>query len=193
MIVSVDIGNKGGWTRIDAQCRVVEVGRLPRTDSGPDDEGVHDLVTHWLEAGVEVVYFERAPGNVRIHGRSNPDALRSLALWEGIIRGACAKRLRCVGVEPRTWKAATLGRSAASFGSDEKARAIAYCRSRWPDADRWLVPPGCRVPQDGIADAAAIGAYAWTCERVAVVTGASSSPPRHAACPAHRRRRSTRG
>lgn len=160
MIVGIDIGNKGGWVGIGDAAEVVRAGKLPETHDSSDDLELHVLVTEWLLLEATVVYMEGAPGNVRIKGRSNPAGLRSLALWEGLLRGACASRLRVVIVPYGTWKVAVLGRRDAT-----KDDAIALCRSRWPNADQWLIPPGCRVPQDGIADAACIAAYGWGLER----------------------------
>lgn len=53
-------------------------------------------------------------------------------------------------VNPRDWqKAMHLG--VRSAGMDTGAASIEACRRLFPDVS--LVPPGCRVPHDGIADA----------------------------------------
>jgi hypothetical protein len=55
-------------------------------------------------------------------------------------------------VTPQRWKGVVLHGTAK-----DKQAAIAYCRRAFPDVS--LVPPGCRVPHDGIADALCLLEY----------------------------------
>lgn len=58
-------------------------------------------------------------------------------------------------VSPSAWKKVILAGTAK-----DKAAAIAYCRRRWPSVS--LIPEGCRVAHDGMADALCIAAYGET-------------------------------
>lgn len=55
-------------------------------------------------------------------------------------------------VTPQAWKKVVL-----SGTSKDKAAAIAFCRREYPSAI--LIPPRCRKPHDGIADALCIGHF----------------------------------
>jgi crossover junction endodeoxyribonuclease RuvC len=59
-------------------------------------------------------------------------------------------------VTPQRWKGVVLHGTAK-----DKQSAIAYCRRAFPDVS--LVPPGCRVPHDGIADALCLLEYGRRC------------------------------
>ncbi len=62
-------------------------------------------------------------------------------------------RISHVRIRSREWQRVMVG----TIGQG-KARAVAFCRSVMPDVE--LVPKGCRVPQDGIADAACMAEWA---------------------------------
>lgn len=71
----------------------------------------------------------------------------------GTILGALgALGTRTELVTPQAWKKVIL----AGMGH-EKADAIAWCRRAYPAVE--LVPPGCRVPHDGMADALCLAEY----------------------------------
>ena len=59
-------------------------------------------------------------------------------------------------VTPQRWKGAILHGTAK-----DKAAAIAYCRRAYPGVS--LVPPGCRVPHDGLADSLCLLEYGRRC------------------------------
>lgn len=66
-------------------------------------------------------------------------------------------------VTPQRWKGVVLHGSAK-----DKDAAIAYCRRAFPSVS--LVPPGCRKPHDGLADALCLLEYG---RRVLVRAGAN--------------------
>ena len=66
--------------------------------------------------------------------------------------------LEYVLVSPRKWKNAVLG----DFYSHDKAGAVAFCDSRYPDCNL-LATSRSRVPHDGMADALCIAEYAKEC------------------------------
>lgn len=61
-------------------------------------------------------------------------------------------RISHVRIRSREWQKVMAGTTGQG-----KARAVAFCRSVMPDVE--LVPKGCRVPQDGIADAACMAEW----------------------------------
>jgi phage tail protein X len=65
---------------------------------------------------------------------------------------AAALRVPVELVTPQRWKARVLHGTAK-----DKASAIAFCRRAYPGVN--LVPPRCRTPHDGIADAVCLLEY----------------------------------
>lgn len=85
----------------------------------------------------------------RVHSRphNGVKAMFSFGMGYGLVLGLLtALRVPYQLVLPRRWK--------MSLGIKD---SIAYCRQHWPHVD--LVPPRCRNPHDGIADAVCILDY----------------------------------
>lgn len=61
-----------------------------------------------------------------------------------------------VEVEPRVWQARVLG---GGRGENTKDRAIHFCGWTYPEVN--LIPPRCRVPHDGMADALCLAHYGY--------------------------------
>ena len=75
--------------------------------------------------------------------------------YEGIFGLLAGLQISARIVPPQAWKKAILAGTAK-----DKPAAIAYCRRRWPSVS--LIPEGCRVAHDGMADALCIAAYGET-------------------------------
>ncbi len=72
----------------------------------------------------------------------------------GIILGVCAAmNIHVELVTPQAWKAVVLAGT-----TKDKDAAIAWCNRAFPTVS--LIPQGCRVPHDGLADALCIAEYA---------------------------------
>ena len=59
-------------------------------------------------------------------------------------------------VQVRDWQREMLGKKIPKGMT--KPLALAYARRRWPDQD-WLASTRCKLPHDGIIDAALIALY----------------------------------
>ena len=59
-------------------------------------------------------------------------------------------------VTPQAWQKKVLGKTSG----DSKAMALTTARQLWPD-EGWLPSDRCRVPHDGLIDAALIGLFGW--------------------------------
>ncbi len=153
-IVGIDPGLKGGLVLLAPdRC----AGRLmPLRPDGKEVDGA--AVMAWLfVAEPDLVVIERL--GARAVTDQGGKAIRSsgaefrFATGYGILLGvlqACAYPHR--RVSPQAWKRRVLA------GSDwSKAAAIAHVQRTLPDLD--LTPGRCRVPQDGLADAACLALY----------------------------------
>ena len=68
--------------------------------------------------------------------------------WKGLLE---AFRISYQEIPPQTWK--------KEFGlNSDKTNSIEVCRQLFPDAE--LIPPNCRKPHDGIAEAILMALYA---------------------------------
>lgn len=150
--VGIDPGLHGGLAALGADGQVHALTVMP-TAGGEINPG--ELVT-WLENlrsfgdnDLGGVYLEKV-GAMPKQGVSS--TFKFGCGW-GMVRGVCAALgVPVVLVTPQCWKGEVL----AGLPHD-KDGAIRFCASRWPTAG--LVPKGCRVPHDGLADALCLAEY----------------------------------
>ena len=71
-------------------------------------------------------------------------------IWQGLLTGLS---IPYITVHPRTWTKKVL----QGARGDGKARSILMARQLFPTAE--LIPPRCRVPKDGRADALCLAYY----------------------------------
>lgn len=153
-IAGVDPGLKGAAVvlRRDGTAAVL---RMPVKPDGKSIDG--DALAAWLFAQeVDAAVVEKI--GARAH-QANGKTIRNagsefrFAIGVGVIHGC----LEALGVpyrlvQPITWKAKIL----RGLGTDKDA-AIKYTQQFLPQVD--MTPGKCRVPQDGIADAACLAVY----------------------------------
>lgn len=94
---------------------------------------------------------------------------RNLGKLEGVLG---ALHMRTAYVSPQAWKKKTLIADNVYMGLDiedkakrkviQKKAAIAWVQQKFPDIN--LVPPRCRVPSDGMAEALCIAYYGYLVE-----------------------------
>ena len=158
-ILGVDPGLTGGFVvlvdgRAVAQVRTKDIARdgwLPGVAALAADH-----VREWHEAhGLRLAYFERAQTRP---GEGGSGALTTGIGWGLLVGAIVASGVRVEVVTPAAWRRAA-GFPARS-GAEGKALAKGDCVS-WASQvpGLTLIYPGCRVPDQGIADAACI-AYA---------------------------------
>jgi crossover junction endodeoxyribonuclease RuvC len=142
-VVGVDPGLKGGLACVLLSGEAVATVPMPRE---PRD------LARWVRGclPIRLVVVERAhamPGQ-------GVTSMFTFGVGYGTILGVLAALGFPVEiVAPQRWKREVLAGTAK-----DKAAAIAYAARRFPAVS--LVPPGCRRPHDGIADALAIAEFA---------------------------------
>ncbi len=90
-------------------------------------------------------------------GSKSATASRSMAASFAALRTVCVlKALQWHRITPQQWQKVLLPRCKAG---DTKPRALALAKQLWPD-ETFLANKRCRVPHDGLIDAALIAEYA---------------------------------
>jgi crossover junction endodeoxyribonuclease RuvC len=159
LILGIDPGLRGALAALDAQGQVVDTWVMPVAGGEVHAAAVADHLRslRCLDAHQDIgmVVIERV-GSMPKQGVVS--TFKFGTGW-GMVRGVCAALGLPVHLVPATiWKPRVL----AGLPHD-KAGAVRFCTSRWPDTD--LIPTGCRVPHDGIADALCLAEYGRFLER----------------------------
>lgn len=89
------------------------------------------------------------------HAKSS-QAMRSMSMCFGMLYGALSSRYDVATIDPRVWQKKML---MFALGATTKQKALYEAQRRWPD-ETWLASSRCKVPHDGIVDAALIAEYA---------------------------------
>ena len=95
----------------------------------------------------------------KLHSRPGQSSQSTFTFGEryGEIHGICAAiGLELIEVDPKVWQSLILGQRGET---GTKAASINHCRKTYPHVS--LIPPGGRVPSDGMADALCIAEYAY--------------------------------
>lgn len=153
LTVGIDPGKRGGVAALDATGAVVGLWPMPVVGGEIHAAGLADLLRALRcqdpRQDITRVCLEKVAAMPK-QGVSSTFAFG--AGW-GMVRGVCA----ALG-QPTVLVPATVWKKRVLLGlPHDKAGAIRYCAGRWPLAD--LVPPGCRVPHDGLADALCLAEY----------------------------------
>jgi crossover junction endodeoxyribonuclease RuvC len=151
LFIGIDPGLHGGVAVIDSAFNVLGVADTPTiTTSGRtiyDTAGMCETLRRFALMGDASIVLEAVsarPGQ----GVSSMFSLgRGLGLWQGII---AALEIPSREVHPATWTKKVL----AGTPGQGKARVVDFAAKMFPSAE--LIPPGCRKPRDGRADALAL-------------------------------------
>lgn len=162
IIVGVDPGERGAMVAITESGELV--GSFTADDRGGNAgyyvDGDPDplMVTTWLNSlrdrGALRVVLETpfAPGRI---GTANAITIgRRWGIHYAAIRAA---RVPLVTVTPAKWSADLFSGRKGADAKSKKAVAVRLVSERLPDLR--LVPQGCRVAHDGLADAAALALW----------------------------------
>jgi hypothetical protein len=153
--VGIDPGKKGALVALDGSGRTIDAARMPVTAPGAAGELDVARIREWLlwACGNNIqsmrVLLEEPAIRPKESGRSALTIGRNHGRLEGLLAGLGCRFDR---VTSRKWrKAMGLPQRPDSEKKLRKAEAVAKCRRLLPDLR--LIPDGCRVPQDGLADA----------------------------------------
>lgn len=146
-ILGIDPGQKGAlvWLRGADPVAVEPMPASPKV--GIDLGAVRDLL---LEHGAHRVVVERAQAMPKQGVASTFSYARD---YGGLLGLLTALRIPYETVPPRTWHRELVG---ARTG-DPKARALQVVRERLPSLQ--VVLPRCRVPHEGVVDAACVALW----------------------------------
>jgi crossover junction endodeoxyribonuclease RuvC len=157
-ILGFDVGLSGAIARVQEGCRVgdpptlVGVWSYPMAGKGIDWAELHRMLATWRYHSIAVVEWAQAmPGNGSV------SMFNYGVTFGGVIAILAALRIRVELVRPQAWKKLIIPGAYGKEKFEQKAAAVAYCRRAFPDTS--LTPPGCRVPNDGMADALCIAEY----------------------------------
>lgn len=147
-VLGIDPGQKGGLAVVGS--RGAYAVKMPMVDKEIDIPLVRDFIlAHYPRTVVveEQRYFPKQ--GRRQGGVSTFTTGRNYGELLGCIK---TLDLPLMVVPPKRWQKALFGDT-----DDTKAASIAYVRRLYPDVD--LVPQGCRVAHDGMADALCLATY----------------------------------
>lgn len=151
LYLGVDPGLHGALAALDEHGHAIGAWVMPlvgREIDGPSIVRLLDTlsVAHHLRL-VAVEHVGAMPGQ-------GVSSMFTFGAGWGLVRGILVARgLSTQLVRPPLWKRVIL----AGLPHD-KDGALQYCASRWPEVS--LVPPRCRMPHDGLADALCLAEYA---------------------------------
>ena len=154
----------GAVVAIDDAMRVCGVWDMPLVSLGggkhdfdiPGMAAILRLCQALVEPGVSpLVTLEKAQAMRSKDGGTQGTASsfatgRGYGIWEGLL---VALKVRWGPVRPCDW----VRRLLKGMGGEGKARSMTFASMRFPDLD--LIPPRCRKPKDGRADAACLAFY----------------------------------
>ena len=147
-IIAIDPGKNGGIA--SRSVGVYSAQKMPLAGKEIDLNAIAHIVK---ETHVDIIVVEKASAMSK---GGTPQGVVSMFTYGtgygGLLGIAAALDIRIELVQPLAWKKVVL----AGTPKDKDA-AIAYCRRAFPQIS--LVPPKCRTPHDGMADALCILEY----------------------------------
>jgi crossover junction endodeoxyribonuclease RuvC len=151
-VIGIDPGKKGAivlYSRDGAG--QVEAHRMPTRDGEIDLYGIDKIINPALAVSDCYAFIE----DVHAMPRQGVTSMFSFGFSTGALHGILSYcNIPIYKVTPQSWKRAIL----KGHGTD-KAAAIAYCKTHYPQIS--LIPTGCRVASDGLADGLCIAEYGW--------------------------------
>lgn len=152
--IGVDNGVTGGLVALSPQSQIIASLRMPtlkaRAGKEIDIATVHQWISE-IDSREKIQVVIEEPG-----GSKSAMAAKSMSGSFHALRALCViKGLRWHRITPAKWQKAMLPGCAAG---ETKPRALSCARELWPSET--FIPAGCRVPDEGLIDAALIGEYA---------------------------------
>lgn len=149
--IGIDPGLDGGVAVLDGDGEVCHLETMPTIGKGR-----RELDTSELAALLNSFPVTSVAAHLEKVASMPKQGVRSVftfgQTYGGILAVLAVLGVRTHLVTPQAWKKVVL----AGTPKDKDA-AVAYCRRAFPGAR--LVPPRCRVPHDGLADALCIAEY----------------------------------
>jgi crossover junction endodeoxyribonuclease RuvC len=155
VVIGIDPGIHGAVAAIDAGNReVLYLEDVPTFAAGGktmyDVNGMAEAIRRAALMGDAVATLEQSQAMPGQGSVSTWSTGRSFGLWEGVL-GALGVAFSTV--RPSYWTRRVL----AGMPGEGKARSINFAAKMFPGCE--LIPPGCRKPKDGRADALCLAYY----------------------------------
>lgn len=156
LVVGIDNGLTGGMCALcPVSGEIVEVAPMPTQEVVKRGEICAVSLLRWIEylpVLASKIVIEDTPD----HAPSSA-SMRSMSITFGKMVGAFeVTGYRVERVQVRDWQREMLGEKIPQGMT--KPLALAYAQRRWPNQS-WLASTRCKVPHDGIVDAALIALY----------------------------------
>ena len=151
--IGIDNGVSGALAAISPNSQIIAMLPMPTLKARKGNEVDVATVWHWLDhlCRDKLTVTIEEPG-----GSKSAKAATSMAGSFHSLRTLCVlKGLRWHRITPQVWQKEIIPGCKAG---ESKPRALAQARQLWPGES--FVPSGCRVPNDGVIDAALIAEYA---------------------------------
>lgn len=146
-VIGIDPGKKGGVAVLNSSGVLLEIYSMPKTEAG-----VCALIRDVSERYKYNIFCLEKAQAMPTQGVTS---VFTYGTEYGVLRGAIlALGNTLEEVRPVKWKTAIIGKKTGS----DKTLSIAKAENLFPNIE--LIPKGCRVPQDGRAEAALIAEWA---------------------------------
>ncbi len=140
-VIACDVGKKGAFALLGVDNPVAD--KMPLIGTEIDCKAIAQMLA---KVKPDIVVIEKVHSMPKQGVASMFKFGTNYGLLRGIVEGM---GIPCVLVTPQTWKKVLNGTK------KDKEAAIQFVRMKYPTIK--LIPTGCRVPHDGIADAVCIG------------------------------------
>jgi hypothetical protein len=171
-ILGIDPGLRGGLVWVGAFAQILKLEVMPTAKiAGRDRIDLPALISLLTKSPPAFVLLEHQQVLPRQGSVSGFQTGRGFGQTEGVLS---ALGLPYLSVRPQEWQKDA---GVARVHKDPKANALAAAKSHWPDQD-WRASSRCKVPHDGLVDAALIafaGRLKWL-KALGTTCGAPSRP-----------------
>ena len=154
-IIGIDNGITGALAALSPHSKIIALLPMPILRARKGNEIDIGAVSRWIsnvDSPDKIVVVIEEPG-----GSKSAKAAASMSGSFHALRAVCViKGLRWHRVTPQAWQRVMLPGCKAG---DTKPRALAVARELWP-YESFLASERCRVPHDGLIDAALIAEFA---------------------------------
>ena len=154
--IGCDNGITGGLVALSPQSRIIACLPMPSLKARKGNEIDIASVWRWI-SGLDVATDKFSVIVEEPGGSKSAMAATSMAGSFHSLRSMCVlKNLRWHRITPQSWQKEMIPGCKAG---ETKPRALAASRQLWPD-EPFLASERCRVPHDGLVDAALIAEFA---------------------------------
>ncbi len=152
--IGIDNGLKGALVAVESPGEILKACAMPTRGKSKGNEvdaaAISNFLLSWMAHNITVIL--ETPGKFA----KGVQAISSMWDSYGAIRGVLESRgIRHHRITPQSWQKVML---VGCKTGDTKPAALLRAKQLWPQ-ETWLETPRCRVPHEGLIDAALIAEY----------------------------------